>query len=193
MENILESNLFKRLEDYETDFKYSKALFFSAADRILEQSEKKLKVDRILNRVSVLISVLMFSTLVSLLTELFDKNLILIIVFGLLSFTEICISVFQLNNPPIGSQESYRSRAEEYNDLFKTTNNLIAKVKDKRIIYDELDMAVAQIAEKDNKLRAVVLPISKGDYENAKSLISQGSYDYNNTKLLSQNNDKKPA
>lgn len=174
--NILNSTLFKRLQELRVDFAYSKNLFFAAHERVKREEDNKQRLKNSLEILSIVISVVTLSSVAVYFSQKYQEQSVIII--GLLSILEITISVILLTLKNDKLQEEYNRVAYGYLDLYKKAKNLEAKVVDNTMGLVELSERIEDLTFQQSKLNNTKLHPCDQDFNKAKSNIEEGKSTY---------------
>lgn len=174
--NILNSTLYKRLQELRVDFAYSKNLYFAAHERVKKEENRKQRIKYSLEILSIVISIVTLSSVAVYFSQKYQEQSIIVI--GILSILEITISVILLTINNEKFQEEYNRVAYGYLDLYKKAKNLEARVVDNTMGLVELSERVEDLTFQQSKLNNNKIATNNEDFKVAKQNIDDGNNAY---------------
>lgn len=171
MENLKENELFARLIEYRIDFAYTRQAYFNAYLRVNRRNKRIACQNKILELISIAISIATLSALTLYLSKMTEEIIIIFIVSGL-SIISLVISIYLFSfKEPINSN-LFLERAEAYLILHKKAKNFEALCQaDSEITNEKILEKLHFFENEQEKLIKIPLEIIGKDYALAKEQI----------------------
>jgi hypothetical protein len=169
--NLVNTKSFERIQQYKVDFAYSKNLFYSATNRLIQEEKDYLKCRKYID---IAIS---FFTLLSFSSTIYPNMNILYL--GIFAFLAFGLSIFQfINIKDFSRNIDYKTTADKYLTLHKTCKNLITKAEDNIITLEHLSKEIDVIQSIQDELVKTSPKTEYSDYLEAKKQIEDGNFEY---------------